>query len=90
MPFVAYNGSKAYLNMILRTIYATNKDVIAFPIHPGWVQTDMGNAGAAAVGMEQAPETLEQSIDGITSVLDNADKETSGKFMAFDGKELPW
>jgi hypothetical protein len=30
-----------------------------------WVQTDMGNAGAAAAGMAEAPVTLKQSVDGI-------------------------
>ena len=32
-----------------------------------WVQTDMGNMGANAVGMEKAPVTLEQSITGMLS-----------------------
>ena len=30
-----------------------------------WVQTEMGNAGASAAGMAEAPVTLRQSIDGI-------------------------
>jgi hypothetical protein len=34
-----------------------------------WVQTDMGRGAASAVGMEDAPVTLDQSVDGLTKVV---------------------
>lgn len=34
-----------------------------------WVQTEMGNAGARAFGLENAPDTLEASISGLVKVV---------------------
>jgi norsolorinic acid ketoreductase len=61
----AYGGSKAELNYIVRKIHFENPGLIAFPISPGWAQTDMGNHGAKSHGMEQAPVTVDQSIAGV-------------------------
>lgn len=43
---------------------------------PSWVQTDMGNTGAQAVGMPEAPVTLEQSVSGM---LDKARSNAEGR-----------
>lgn len=76
---------------MVRKIHFENPGLIAFPIHPGWVQTEMGNAGAEAAGIEKADITLEQSVAGLTSVIDKASREeTSGKLMNYDGNVLPW
>jgi norsolorinic acid ketoreductase len=37
----AYGASKAALNFITRRIHAENPWLIAFPINPGWLQTDV-------------------------------------------------
>ncbi len=68
-----------------------NDGLIAFPLHPGLVQTDLGNPFAKSVGMDQAPVTIEDSIKGQLKVIDGATREkTSGRFWDFEGKELPW
>lgn len=36
-----------------------------------WVQTELGNEAAKRAGMEQAPVTVEQSVQGILSVVCN-------------------
>ena len=58
----------------------------------GWVQTEMGNAGAQKAGLEAAPMKLEDSIAKIVALLDTATREShGGKFWSVDGdKELPW
>jgi NAD(P)-dependent dehydrogenase (short-subunit alcohol dehydrogenase family) len=61
----AYGASKAAVNYIVRKIHFENPGLIAFPISPGWVQTDMGNHGATSHGMEKAPITIDQSIAGM-------------------------
>lgn len=37
----AYGASKAALNFVTRRIHAENEGVIAFPLNPGWLQTDV-------------------------------------------------
>lgn len=46
-----------------------HKDLVAFTMDPGWVQTEMGNAGARAFGMEKATLELDESIRGMVHVV---------------------
>ncbi|CAF1366140.1 unnamed protein product [Adineta steineri] len=90
---VAYGASKAAVNYVTKKIHQEHeKDgVIAFPIHPGLVQTDMGNPFAKDVGLDEAPVTIQDSVQGQLKVIDEATREkTSGRFWDFEGKELPW
>ncbi|KAJ7614917.1 NAD(P)-binding protein [Roridomyces roridus] len=81
----AYMGSKAAGNFIVKTLDAENPTLTVYALHPGWVQTDMGNAGAEANGMPHAPNTVEESVTGILNRVDSATKEeTSGKFLNFE------
>jgi len=53
------------------------------------VQTDMGNGGARAFGLEEAPMSLETSMKGVLELIDNATREkTSGTFQSAD-PEVP-
>ncbi|PWY93554.1 NAD(P)-binding protein [Aspergillus sclerotioniger CBS 115572] len=87
---IAYGSSKAALNYIIRKIYFQDKDLITFPVHPGWVQTDMGNSSARKQGLEQAPVTVEESTRGILDLIDNATRENSNRFLDYNGDEVPW
>ncbi len=51
-------------------------------MHPGWVRTDMGGAGA--------PLSVEDSVSGIRRVIDQLTPEQHGRFMTWDGREHPW
>lgn len=85
----AYGASKAGLNFYVAMIAQENPDIIAFVISPGHVQTDMGQAGAAAFGLKGgAPTTIEDSVNGQLAVFERADKSYSGKFYDFLGPEL--
>ncbi|CAF4081959.1 unnamed protein product [Adineta steineri] len=89
----AYGASKAVVNYVTKKIHQEHeKDgLIAFPIHPGLVQTDMGNPFAKTIGLDEAPVTIENSVQGQLKVIDEATREkTSGRFWDFQGKELPW
>jgi len=91
MNATAYGSSKAALNWVTKGLHVENPGLIAFPIHPGWVQTDMGNAGAVANGLKEAPTTVKESVDGIVSKIDNATREkTSGTFVSYDGEHVNW
>ncbi|KAI8946758.1 hypothetical protein F4801DRAFT_593129 [Xylaria longipes] len=88
----AYRIGKAGLNWMTVSAHCGNKNLIAFVVHPGLVQTDGGNRTARSIGLPQAPHTKKQSTDGILSLLDNATREkTSGKFFnVITGAEIPW
>ncbi|CAF4034508.1 unnamed protein product [Adineta steineri] len=92
-PRTTYGASKAAINYVTRKIHQEHEEdgIIAFPIHPGLVQTDMGNHYATSVGLDEAPVTVEESVQGQLKVIDEATREkTSGRFWDFEGKELPW
>ncbi|EKG19293.1 Short-chain dehydrogenase/reductase SDR [Macrophomina phaseolina MS6] len=91
MPNAAYGASKAAANFALVKIHQENPKLTAFPISPGWVQTDMGNKGATLSGLENAPETLEGSVSGILNRVDNATREKDGgKFKDYKEDDIPW
>ncbi|KAI0472511.1 hypothetical protein F4859DRAFT_515355 [Xylaria cf. heliscus] len=69
----AYGASKAALNYVIGRIHCEHPRFITAAIHPGWVQTDMGNASAVAAGMEKAPTSVEESVQGILSIVSEAE-----------------
>lgn len=77
-----YRMSKAALNMFHRVFAIEFPQIISLALHPGWVKTDMGGAGAQ---IEAA-----HSVQGILQQIENAEKRDSGKFLDYLGKELPW
>ena len=79
-----YRTSKAAVNMVMRllSVDLEARGITTFSLHPGWVRTDMGGAGATLSPAE--------SIAGIRRVIAEAGPETNGRFMTWDGKELPW
>ncbi|MCK6598179.1 MAG: SDR family oxidoreductase, partial [Bdellovibrionaceae bacterium] len=77
-----YRISKAALNMLHRCLSIEFKNFIFLTLHPGWVQTDMGG--------EQAPTTIEESTKGLFKVITEKALCHSGKFLNYQGNELPW
>ncbi|CAG8957314.1 hypothetical protein HYFRA_00010737 [Hymenoscyphus fraxineus] len=87
----AYGMSKVAVNYAVRKMHLENKELLAFVISPGWVQTEMGNQGAASMGMEEAPVSVQQSVEGVLKKLDNATREnTGGRFLSFDDELYSW
>ncbi|CZT47208.1 related to ketoreductase [Rhynchosporium secalis] len=79
--------------LISSAIHLENLGLIAFPVHPGWVQTEMGNKGAEAAGKAEgeAEITLEESVSGLMGVIGRAtSEEMGGRLTNYDGKVLPW
>ncbi|KOS44771.1 hypothetical protein ACN38_g4335 [Penicillium nordicum] len=49
-----------------------------------WVQTELGNRGADAFGIEKAAITVEESVTGVVEVIDASTLEThSGKLFRY-------
>jgi len=93
VPDTAYGASKAALNFVTKSIakeHAAKDGIIAIPLHPGAVDTDLGKTVATIFGREKMPVTVEQSAQGVMNVVDSATIEQSGHFLSFDGSEVPW
>jgi len=81
----AYRASKAALNMSYRNlaIDLKSRGIIAVVINPGWVQTDMGGAGA--------PLAPSASIAAMRKVFDGLSLADTGKFLDREpGVGWPW
>lgn len=79
-----YRSSKAALNAVMVSLARDLKArrIGALVLHPGWVKTDMGGPNAEI--------TAETSVRGMRKVMEQFTLKDSGRFIAYDGKELPW
>lgn len=79
-----YRASKAALNSVLKDISLEygGKGAICVALHPGWVRTEMGGAGA----------TLEpkDSVAGLRRTLARLTLAENGGFYSYDGARLEW
>lgn len=89
IPNAAYGASKSVLPWYGVRINAEDEWLNAFVIDPGWVQTEMGNAGARHFGISEAPVTEESSVNGMFSVLTTTTKKQhGGKIVSYTGEVL--
>ncbi|KAL4903270.1 hypothetical protein BDW74DRAFT_169149 [Aspergillus multicolor] len=90
-PNAAYAPTKVVQHWYTRTIANQERWLTAFPIDPGFVQSDLGNNAARMLGLEAAPVTIEESARGVVGVIDASTKEThSGKLWKWTGEQEPW
>jgi norsolorinic acid ketoreductase len=84
--------TKAAVNFLTLGMHVECPALIAFAVHPGWVQADLGNGAAKANGLKEAPTTIEDSVGRVIQLTEAAKRAThSGKFWNVDdGKKLPW
>jgi len=81
---LVYRSSKAALNNAMRglSLALKSEGLIVVAVHPGWVQTDMGGPSASL-----APK---QSISALRKIIAALKPGDTGKFLNYDGSELPW
>ena len=79
-----YRASKAAVLNLGRNLAADLRpEGIAVGVyHPGWVKTDMGGEGAQL--------TPEESATQMQKLIDKFDIASTGRFLAWNGKELAW
>jgi len=79
-----YRSSKTAVNMVMKSlaIDLQPKGISAVTLHPGWVQTDMGGSNALI--------DTRQSVSGMREVIEKLTLANSGRFIAYDGKEIAW
>ncbi|KJA22326.1 hypothetical protein HYPSUDRAFT_164726 [Hypholoma sublateritium FD-334 SS-4] len=97
---IEYGATKAALNWATRKIHFENEWLIAFPLSPGAVDTDMlrNNVVADTTGLlkkmlETIPTlpTAETASALLIKLIDGSTREKEGgQFVHVDGTRLPW
>lgn len=79
-----YRSSKAALNAVMKSLSIDLQDqgFTVVVLNPGWVRTDMGGSNASI-------DTFE-SVAGMRDVIKNLRVEDNGRFLHYDGSEVPW
>jgi NAD(P)-dependent dehydrogenase (short-subunit alcohol dehydrogenase family) len=82
--FQVYRGSKAALNMFMRTYAASHAESprTLLLMAPGWVQTDMGGSGARL--------TIEESIPNLVSTIESHEGRAGLHYVDYLGRVVPW
>lgn len=83
-------ASKAAANFLVVTIHKENPEWTALALHPGLIQSDMGNAGAKAFGLEKAIVTIEDSANGMLKQIDVARRQEKAQFLDYTGEIIAW
>jgi len=80
----AYRMSKAALNMASKSLAIDLADdgIVSVVINPGWVQTDMGGAGA--------PLAVQDSAEAMMARFDELTPAHTGAFLNWRGGEYAW
>ncbi|CAA7260848.1 unnamed protein product [Cyclocybe aegerita] len=95
---VAYGASKATLNYITRRIHFENEWLVAFPLSPGVVKTDMtyqaremDKKGEMAKLQDQVFISVEDASVMLVNIIDIATREKEGgELVNVDGGRIPW
>ena len=80
----SYRCSKTAVNMVMKSLSVDLKPygISVVTLHPGWVQTDMGGSNAMI--------NTQTSVTGLRNVIADLNLENTGRFIAYDGKQINW
>ena len=79
-----YRASKAAVNSVAKDAALTYgpQGVVVVAMHPGWVRTEMGGAGADL--------DVDDSASGIRRTIDGLSADDNGCFFSYDGSAMRW
>jgi NAD(P)-dependent dehydrogenase (short-subunit alcohol dehydrogenase family) len=82
--FEVYRGSKAALNMFMRSFAARHAEDTRtlLLMTPGWVRTDMGGAHARL--------SIEESIPNLANTMDAQAGKAGLQYLDYLGRTVPW
>ena len=80
----SYSASKAAVNKVMKlaAVELAKEGTTVALVHPGWVRTDMGGAGADI--------SAEESATGIMGVIDKLTPADTGSFYKWNGETHAW
>lgn len=88
-----YRASKAALNSIIKTasieLRRTHPKACLIALHPGTTDTPLSKPFSKKLP-EDKLFSPEQSAKRLKSVIDKLEPEDSGRFVHWDGTDLPW
>jgi len=82
--YEVYRGSKAALNMFMRSFAARHADEkrTLLLMAPGWVRTDLGGP--------QAHLSIEESIPKLATTMDAQAGKGGLQYLDYLGRKVPW
>ena len=82
--FTAYRASKAAVNSVMKDAALTYgpQGATCVSLHPGWVRTAMGGAGADL--------DVADSVKGIRKTIGGLSRDDNGCFFSYDGATMRW
>lgn len=82
--YTLYRSTKAGLNAAVKSLAVDTaaRGMIVLLLHPGWVGTDMGGS--------RAPIDPATAVRGLRRRIAEAGPKDSGRFITYEGVEIPW
>jgi NAD(P)-dependent dehydrogenase (short-subunit alcohol dehydrogenase family) len=82
--YEVYRGSKAALNMFMRSFAArhVNDSKTLLTMAPGWVRTDMGGPDARL--------SIEESIPHLVATINAQEGKSGLQYLDYLGRTVPW
>lgn len=89
----AYRSSKAALNMLVRGLSVELprrcKPVACVALHPGTTESALSEPFRQSLAQLKVHSPA-QTADNLLAVLRGVDQDDNGRFLSWDGSELPW
>ncbi|MCP4790708.1 MAG: SDR family oxidoreductase [Gammaproteobacteria bacterium] len=79
-----YRSSKTAVNQVVKSlsIDLAPYKIPVVALHPGWVRTDMGGPNGLI--------DVQESVSGLSHVIDRISMKQTGQFFNYDGSRIPW
>lgn len=89
----AYRSSKAALNMLVRTLSVELprrcKPIACVSLHPGTTESALSDPFRQSLAQLQVHSAAE-TAGNLLTVVEGMTSEDNGRFLSWDGSELPW